>query len=59
MGFGSTAVAYDRPVTRFADVEVLAQKVHERIAQIGCDSPLGGIVVLNFQLLSGPMPTNT
>ncbi|MEU7978300.1 hypothetical protein AB0B63_07180 [Micromonospora sp. NPDC049081] len=53
-GFGSTSVPYDRPVNRFADVEVLTQKVHERMTQAGYEGPLSSIVVMNYQLLSGP-----
>ncbi|WP_435233383.1 hypothetical protein [Micromonospora aurantiaca (nom. illeg.)] len=54
MGFGSQQVDYDRPVRRFADVEVLTQKVHERLLSLGHAVPAGAIVVLNFVLLSGP-----
>lgn len=53
-GFGSQPVSYDRPVTRFADVEVLTQKIHERMTADGHVLPLANIVVLNYQLLSGP-----
>lgn len=53
-GAGSADVVYDRPVTRFTDVEVLTQKVCEKLATRGVDVPLSNVVVLNYKLLSGP-----
>lgn len=53
-GFGSGDVVYDRPVTRFTDVEVLTQKMCEGLATRGVNVPLSNVVILNYRLLSGP-----